>query len=77
MNNGSIHRMQQGWGHQGPMGGPTGPMMGQGIGPGRMVANMNPALPARGPAVSRAMVNMQMMGNGEEPGKKTIKIHEY
>ncbi|KAG7236326.1 hypothetical protein INR49_001083, partial [Caranx melampygus] len=33
-----------------------------------MVPNMNTALPARGPPVSRAMVNMQMMGNGEEGG---------
>ncbi|KAM9718996.1 LOW QUALITY PROTEIN: nuclear receptor coactivator 2-like [Menidia menidia] len=48
--------MQQMWG-------PQGPMMGQGV--GRMVPNMNPALPTRGgppPAGSRAMVNMQMMG---------------
>uniref|UniRef100_A0A3Q1AH63 Nuclear receptor coactivator 2 n=1 Tax=Amphiprion ocellaris TaxID=80972 RepID=A0A3Q1AH63_AMPOC len=55
--------MQQGWCPQGPMGGTAGPMMAQGVGPGRMVPNMNAALPTRGPSGSRAMVNMQMMGN--------------
>ncbi|XP_056248264.1 nuclear receptor coactivator 2-like isoform X3 [Seriola aureovittata] len=64
MSNGSMRgSMQQGWGPQGPMGGTAGPMMGQGIGPGRMVPNMNSGLPTRGPPGSRAMVNMQMMGN--------------
>ncbi|XP_040910760.1 nuclear receptor coactivator 2-like isoform X2 [Toxotes jaculatrix] len=63
LRNGSMRgSMQQGWGPQGPIGG-TAPMMGQGIGPGRMVPNMNTALPPRGPPGSRAMVNMQMMGN--------------
>lgn len=59
--------MQQGWGPQGPMGANAGPMMGQGVGPARMVSNMSAALPARGsgPPGSRAMVNMQMMGSGE------------
>ncbi|XP_051808936.1 nuclear receptor coactivator 2-like isoform X2 [Acanthochromis polyacanthus] len=55
--------MQQGWGPQGPMGGTAGPMMAQGVGPGRMVPSMNAALPTRSPSGSRAMVNMQMMGN--------------
>uniref|UniRef100_A0A669DDB3 Nuclear receptor coactivator 2 n=1 Tax=Oreochromis niloticus TaxID=8128 RepID=A0A669DDB3_ORENI len=55
----------QSWSPQRPMGGSAGPVMGQGVGPGRMVPNMNAALPARGsvPSGSRAMVNMQMMGN--------------
>lgn len=57
--------MQQGWGPQGPMGGTAGPMMGQGVGPGRMVPNMNTVMATRGLPGSRAMVNMQMMGNGE------------
>ncbi|XP_078143655.1 nuclear receptor coactivator 2-like [Centroberyx gerrardi] len=60
--------MQQGWGPQGPVGGAVGPMMGQGVGPGRMVTNVNAALPMRGsgPPGARAMVNMQMMGNEME-----------
>lgn len=58
--------MQQGWGGQGPMGGAAGPMMGQGVVPGRMVPNMNSMHPTRGPPGSKAMVNMQMMGNGEK-----------
>lgn len=71
LSNGSMRGpMQQGWGPQGPIGGPTGPMMGQGMGPGRMVPSMNTALPTRGPPGSRAMVNMQMMGNGEKRNKK-------
>nr|XP_020468110.1 nuclear receptor coactivator 2-like [Monopterus albus] len=56
--------MQQGWGPQGPIGATVGPMMGQGVGPGRMVPSA--ALPTRGPPGSRAMVNMQMMGNEME-----------
>ncbi|XP_068582220.1 nuclear receptor coactivator 2-like isoform X2 [Cebidichthys violaceus] len=60
--------MQQGWGPQGPMGGTAGPMMGGGVGPSRMVPNMNAALHSRGPAGSRAMVSMQMMGNEMEMG---------
>ena len=70
--------MQQGWGPQGPIGGPQGQMMGQGIGLGRMVPTMNTGLPTRGPPGSRAMVNMQMMGNGEEKkdGKKDRWIIE-
>ncbi|XP_017285058.1 nuclear receptor coactivator 2 isoform X2 [Kryptolebias marmoratus] len=62
-NTGIRGSMQQGWGPQGHLGGTMGPMMGQGF--GRMVPNMNPALPTRGsaPPVSRAMANMQMMGN--------------
>lgn len=46
--------MQQGW------------MMNQGA--GRMFLNMNPVPPARGgdAAGSRAMVNVQMMGNGAQ-----------
>ncbi|XP_072220767.1 nuclear receptor coactivator 2-like isoform X3 [Leuresthes tenuis] len=62
-NTGIRGSMQQGWGPQGPIGGTAGPMMGQGV--GRMVPNMNPSLPTRvgGPPGSRAMVNMQMMGN--------------
>ncbi|XP_070830489.1 nuclear receptor coactivator 2-like isoform X1 [Chaetodon trifascialis] len=67
MNNGSMRgSMQQGWGPQGPMGGTAGPMMGQGVGPGCMVPNMNTALPTRGPPGPRAMVNMQMMSNEME-----------
>lgn len=64
-NTGMRGSMQQGWSPQRPMGGSAGPVMGQGVGPGRMVPNMNAALPARGsvPSGSRAMVNMQMMGN--------------
>lgn len=56
----------RGWGPQGPVGATPGPMMGQGVRPGRMVHNMNAALPrGGGPPGSRVMVNMQMMGNGE------------
>lgn len=64
-NTGMRGSMQQGWSPQRPMGGSAGPVMGQGVGPGRMVPNMNAALPARGsvPSGSRAMVNMQMMSN--------------
>ncbi|KAM9350167.1 nuclear receptor coactivator 2-like [Symphorus nematophorus] len=67
MSNGSMRgSMPQGWGPQGPMAGAAGPMMGQGVGPGRMVPNMNTGMPARGPPGSRAMVSMQMMGNEME-----------
>ncbi|XP_035526242.1 nuclear receptor coactivator 2-like isoform X2 [Morone saxatilis] len=67
MSNGPMRgSMQQGWGPQGPIGGTAGPMMGQGVGPGRMVPNMNTAMPTRGPPGSRPMVNMQMMGNEME-----------
>ncbi|XP_053293905.1 nuclear receptor coactivator 2 [Pleuronectes platessa] len=67
LTNGSMRgSMQQGWGPQGPIGGPQGQMMGQGIGPGRMVPTMNTGLPTRGHPGSRAMVNMQMMGNEME-----------
>ncbi|XP_068196023.1 nuclear receptor coactivator 2-like [Antennarius striatus] len=60
LNNGPMRgSMQQSWG-------PQGPMMGQGIGPGRMVSNMSAALQARGPPGPRSMVNMQMMGNEME-----------
>lgn len=66
LSNGSMRgSMQQGWGPQGPMGGNGGPMMGQGVGPGRMVPSMNAALPTRVPPGSRGLVNMQMMGSGE------------
>lgn len=58
--------VQQGWGPQGPIGGNGGPMMGQGVGPGRMVPSMNAALPTRVPLGSRGLVNMQMMGSGEK-----------
>uniref|UniRef100_A0A8C5I3V3 Nuclear receptor coactivator n=1 Tax=Gouania willdenowi TaxID=441366 RepID=A0A8C5I3V3_GOUWI len=60
--------MQQGWGSQGPMGGPQGPLMGQGMGPGRMIPNINAALPMRSgdASASRAMVNLQMMSNEME-----------
>ncbi|XP_029970514.1 nuclear receptor coactivator 2-like isoform X2 [Salarias fasciatus] len=60
--------MQQGWGPQGPLGSTAGPMMGQGVGPGRMVPSMNASLPTRGSGHpgSRAMVNMQMMGGEME-----------
>ncbi|XP_060899494.1 nuclear receptor coactivator 2-like isoform X2 [Labrus mixtus] len=67
LSNGSMRGpMQQGWGPHGPLGGNAGTMMGQGVGPGRMVPNMNTAMPTRGPPGSRAMVNMQMMGNEME-----------
>ncbi|XP_073346646.1 nuclear receptor coactivator 2-like isoform X2 [Pagrus major] len=67
LNNGSMRGpMQQGWGPQVPMGGTAGPMMSQGVGPGRMVPNMNTAMQTRGLPGSRAMVNMQMMGNEME-----------
>ncbi|XP_042353262.1 nuclear receptor coactivator 2-like isoform X3 [Plectropomus leopardus] len=72
LSNGSMRgSMQQGWGPQGPIGGTAGPMMGQGVGPSRMVPNMNAALPPRGPPGSRAMVNMQMMGNEMEMANPT------
>ncbi|XP_053186784.1 nuclear receptor coactivator 2-like [Scomber japonicus] len=60
--------MQQGWGPQGSMGANPAAVMGQGVGPGRMMPNMNAALPMRGngPPGSRGMVNMQMMGNEME-----------
>ncbi len=77
LGNGSMRgSMQQGWGPQGPIGGTAGPMMGQGVGPGRMVPNMNTALPPRGPPGSRAMVNMQMVGNGEKKKKKLTNWHQ-
>lgn len=41
-------------------------MISQGIGPGRMLPSMNAALATRGLPGSRGMVNMQMMGSGEE-----------
>ncbi|XP_070774696.1 nuclear receptor coactivator 2-like [Enoplosus armatus] len=64
LSNGSMRgSMQQGWGPQGPIGETAGPMMGQGVGPGRMLPNMNAVLPTRGPPGSRPMVNIQMMGN--------------
>nr|XP_033506149.1 nuclear receptor coactivator 2-like isoform X1 [Epinephelus lanceolatus]XP_033506150.1 nuclear receptor coactivator 2-like isoform X1 [Epinephelus lanceolatus] len=72
LSNGSMRgSMQQGWGPQGPIGGTAGPMMGQGVGPSRMVPNMNAALPTRGLPGSRAMVNMQMMGNEMEMANPT------
>uniref|UniRef100_UPI0037E8871D nuclear receptor coactivator 2-like n=1 Tax=Semicossyphus pulcher TaxID=241346 RepID=UPI0037E8871D len=72
LSNGSMRGpMQQGWGPQGPIGGTGGPMMGQGVGPGRMLPNMNTVLPTRGPPGSRAMVNMQMMGNEMEMANPT------
>ncbi|CAF97770.1 unnamed protein product, partial [Tetraodon nigroviridis] len=57
--------MQQGWGPQGHMGG-SGALMGQGMGPGRMLPSMNAALATRGLPASRGMVNMQMMGGEME-----------
>ncbi|XP_026230550.1 nuclear receptor coactivator 2-like isoform X2 [Anabas testudineus] len=65
LSNGSMRgSVQQGWGPQGPLGGSAGPMMGQGVAPGRMVPNT--VQHTRGPPASRAMVNMQMMGNEME-----------
>uniref|UniRef100_A0A3B3WS33 Nuclear receptor coactivator n=1 Tax=Poecilia mexicana TaxID=48701 RepID=A0A3B3WS33_9TELE len=63
-NTGLRGSMQQGWGPHAPTGGSAGPMMAHGV--SRMVPNMNSALPTRssGPNVSRALVSMQMMGNG-------------
>lgn len=58
--------MQQGWGPQGHMGASGGALMGQGMGPGRMLPSMNAALAARGLQGSRGLVNMQMMGSGED-----------
>ncbi|XP_074545194.1 nuclear receptor coactivator 2-like isoform X2 [Halichoeres trimaculatus] len=67
LSNGAMRGpMQQGWGPQGHLGAGAGQMMGQGVGPGRMVPNMNTAMASRGPHGSRAMVNMQMMGNEME-----------
>uniref|UniRef100_A0A3B5RC01 Nuclear receptor coactivator 2 n=1 Tax=Xiphophorus maculatus TaxID=8083 RepID=A0A3B5RC01_XIPMA len=62
-NTGLRSSMQQAWGPHAPTGGSAGPMMAHGV--GRMVPNMNSALPPRstGPNVSRALVSMQMMGN--------------
>ncbi|XP_028987091.1 nuclear receptor coactivator 2-like isoform X2 [Betta splendens] len=51
--------MQQSWA-------PQGPMMGQGVGPGRVVPST--VQPTRGPPGSRAMVSMQMMGTEMEMG---------
>ncbi|XP_012708280.2 nuclear receptor coactivator 2 isoform X1 [Fundulus heteroclitus] len=48
--------MQQGWGPHAPTGGGAGPMMAHGV--SRMVPTRS-----GGPNVSRALVNMQMMGN--------------
>lgn len=58
--------MQQSWAPQGHIGVGGGPLMGQGIGPGRMLPSMSAALAGRGLPGSRAMVNMQMMGSGEQ-----------
>lgn len=67
LGNGSVRgSMQQGWSPHGPMGSSGGPMMGQGVGPGRMIPGMSAAMPPRGPPGSRGMVGMQMMGNGEK-----------
>lgn len=52
--------MQQGWGPQGHMGGSGGALMGQGMGPARMLPGM------RGLPGSRGLVSMQMMGSGED-----------
>ncbi|KAF1384226.1 hypothetical protein PFLUV_G00140520 [Perca fluviatilis] len=66
LSNGSMRgSMQQDWGPLGPIRGTAGPMMGQGVGPSRMVPNMNAVQPTRGPPGSRA-INMQMMGNEME-----------
>uniref|UniRef100_A0AAQ6IIV0 Nuclear receptor coactivator 2 n=1 Tax=Anabas testudineus TaxID=64144 RepID=A0AAQ6IIV0_ANATE len=54
LSNGSMRgSVQQGWGPQGPLGGSAGPMMGQGVAPGRMVPNT--VQHTRGPPASRAM----------------------
>ncbi|XP_076005109.1 nuclear receptor coactivator 2-like [Genypterus blacodes] len=69
LSGGSVRgSIPQGWGPQGPIRGSPGSMMGQGLGPGRMVPNMSTALPMRGGGQpgSRAMVNMQMMANEME-----------
>lgn len=58
--------MQQGWGPQGHIGASGGALMGQGMGPGRMLPSMNAALATRGLPGSRGLVNMQMMGSGED-----------
>lgn len=67
--------MQQGWGPQGHMGG-SGALMGQGMGPGRMLPSMNAALATRGLPASRGMVNMQMMGGGEEARNQPLLTAE-
>uniref|UniRef100_A0A3Q2ECM0 Nuclear receptor coactivator n=1 Tax=Cyprinodon variegatus TaxID=28743 RepID=A0A3Q2ECM0_CYPVA len=69
-NTGLRGSMQQGWGPHAPTGGNSGPMMPHGV--GRMVPGMNPTLPTRsnGSNVSRALVNMQMMGNGAKKSPK-------
>ncbi|XP_074508359.1 nuclear receptor coactivator 2-like isoform X2 [Sebastes fasciatus] len=77
LNNGSMRgSMQQSWGPQGPIGGTAGPMMGQGVGPSRMVPNINSVLPTRGPPGSRAMINMQMMGNEMEMASPAYPQHQ-
>lgn len=64
--------MQQAWASQGHMGGSGGPLMGQGVGPGRMLPSMNAALATRGLHGSRGMVNMQMMASGEEVRRQPL-----
>ncbi|XP_056913746.1 nuclear receptor coactivator 2-like isoform X5 [Takifugu flavidus] len=67
LSNGSMRgSMQQGWGPQGHIGASGGALMGQGMGPGRMLPSMNAALATRGLPGSRGLVNMQMMGSEME-----------
>lgn len=69
--------MQQGWGPQGHMGGGGGALMGQGMGPARMLPGM------RGLPGSRGLVSMQMMGSGEDqepavvPAEALLKTHVF
>ncbi|XP_054623992.1 nuclear receptor coactivator 2-like [Dunckerocampus dactyliophorus] len=65
--------LQHDWSPQGPGGAIPAPVMVQGVRPGRMVSNMNSAVPSKGSSVppSRSMVNMQMMGSEMEMANST------
>nr|XP_057925446.1 nuclear receptor coactivator 2-like isoform X2 [Doryrhamphus excisus] len=56
--------LQREWSPQGPAGTTPAAVMVQGVRPGRMVSNINSAIPSRGGGVppSKSMVNMQNMG---------------
>ncbi|KAF7648318.1 hypothetical protein LDENG_00158640 [Lucifuga dentata] len=66
LSGGSVRgSMPQSWGPQGPIPGTTGLMMGQGVGPSRMVPSMS-SMRGGGQTGSRAMVNMQMIASEME-----------
>lgn len=62
--------MQQGWGPQGHMGGGGGALMGQGMGPARMLPGM------RGLPGSRGLVSMQMLGSGEDQEPALVPLQK-